>query len=209
MDGSRPGVRPSGFGVALLSFALTRLFVAETAQAEGGAFVSAALLPLTAGLGLTVYGIAIAIGAVSRHYARTVWRWTVLGTLAMLLVIVVTGFHVILLGERLGTLWDRSGILVANLLLVGDRAAKQRKTNERLVQYAERSMLVNRRLRHEILNAVAIVKGYATRADRDPEATAAAIEASSDEIERTVEHAEQFAATTGEIVAVDVGNAVE
>src|SRR6056297_3057504 len=156
MDGSRPGVRPSGFGVALLSFALTRLFVAETAQAEGGAFVSAALLPLTAGLGLTVYGIAIAIGAVSRHYARTVWRWTVLGTLAMLLVIVVTGFHVILLGERLGTLWDRSGILVANLLLggailgalVGDRAAKQRKTNERLVQYAERSMLVNRRLRH-------------------------------------------------------------
>ena len=217
MRGSRLGVHPSGFGVALLAFTLTRLLVAETAQSEAGTFVAAALVPLSAGLGLTIFGVAIGIGAVSRAYARTVWRWTALGTFAMLLVLVATAVHVILLGERLGMLWEESGILVANVLLggailgsfVGDRSAKHRHSNERLVQYAERSMLVNRLLRHEILNAVSIVQGYANTADSDPDEAIEAIEESTKQIERTVEHVGQFAATTGEIVAVDVGNAVE
>jgi two-component system OmpR family sensor kinase len=217
MSGSRPGIRASGFGLALLAFLLTRLLVAETATTATGTFVSAALIPLSAGLGLTIYGVALAVGAVSRTYARTVWRSSALGTLAMLVVLVATTLHVVLLGERIDTMWERSGTLVANLLLsgavlgalVGDRTARHRKTNERLVQYAERTMLVNRRLRHEVRNVAAIVEGYASAGQDAAEDAAEAIEESTGRIERTVQHASEFADTTGEIVAVDVGEAVE
>ncbi|AGN00055.1 histidine kinase [Salinarchaeum sp. Harcht-Bsk1] len=217
MSGSRPGFRPSGVGVALLAFSVTRLLVAQTATTEAGTFVAASLFPLSAGLGLTLFGIAISVGGVSRGYARSVWRWTVLGTFAMLLVVVASGLHVILLGDRLGALWSDSGVLVANVLLggailgafVGDRSARHWNTNERLVQYAERSMLVNRLLRHEIRNVLAIVNGYVATSDNDQEETTRAIRESTEEIEQTIEHAGEFAATTGEIFAVEIGDAIE
>jgi two-component sensor histidine kinase len=139
----------------------------------------------------------------------------------MLLVLVVTTLHVVLLGERIDTIWERSSTLVANLLLggailgalVGDRTARHRATNERLVEYAERTMLVNRILRHEIRNVVSIVEGYALTDEEATEKaetdTTAAIGESTERIERILQHAGEFAGTTGEVVAVDVGEAVE
>lgn len=217
MSGSRPGVHLSGFGLAILAFSLTRLYVAGTAESEVEAFVFAELVPLSAGLGLTLFGVAIGVGAVTRSYARTVWRWAALGTFAMVLVLVATALHTVFRGQPLGALWEQSGVLIANALLggailgtiVGDRSARHRRTNERLVQYAERSMLVNRLLRHEILNAVAIVRGYANTSDDQIEDSTEAIRESTDEIERTVDHVTEFASTTGDVSAVDVTRTIE
>ncbi|GAB3682556.1 ATP-binding protein [Salinarchaeum chitinilyticum] len=217
MSDSRPGIRLSGFGLALLAFGLTRFLVAGAIQAEVDTFVFAILVPLSAGLGLTVFGVAIGVGAVSHAYARTVWRWTALGTFAMVLVLFSTALNTVLQGEPLDQLWEQSGIVIANVLLggailgaiVGDRSAKNRRTNEQLIQYAERAMLVNRLLRHEILNTASIVRGYADGLeDDDVDGASDALRESTEQIERTVDHVTEFAATTGDVIATDLGDAV-
>lgn len=218
MSASGPGVRLSGFGLAVLAFSLTRFLVAGAVQAEVETYVFAILIPLTAGMCLTVFGVAIGVGAVSHAYGKSVWRWSLLGTAAMIVVLVATSLNTVLQGEPLDQLWEQSGILIANLLLggailgaiVGDRTARSRRTNEKLVRYAERAMLVNRLLRHEILNVAAIVKGYAEGIEDDEvEDAGEAIRESSEQIEQTVDHVNEFAATTGDVVATDLGDAVE
>lgn len=216
MTDPRPGVRLSGLGLAALAFLITRLLVARSVQTDVGTFVLAGLVPLSAGLGLALFGVAIAIGAVSRQYARTVWTWAVIGTMAMVVVLAITAFHTILAGEDL-ELFRESGILVANVLLggailgtiVGDRTAKHRRTNEQLIQYAERAMLVNRLLRHEILNAVAVVKGYAASGEDAVDEKADVIRESTEQIEHTVEHVGEFAGTSGDLSPVDLTGAIE
>lgn len=216
MNVSRPGIRFSGFGLALLAFFLTRFLVAGTIQPDENTFVFAVVVPLSVGLGLTTFGVALGIGAVSHAYARSVWRWSVLGTFAMVLVLGTTSLGTVLQGDRLDLFWNQSGILITNVLLggatlgaiVGDRTARSRRTNEQLVQYAERAMLVNRLLRHEILNAVSVVRGYATEND-DVDDPADVIRESTEQIERTVERVSEFAATTGDVAATDLGASVE
>lgn len=217
MSDSRPGIRLSGFGLALLAFSLTRFLVAGATQSEMDTFVFAILVPLTAGLGLTTFGVAIGVGAVSHDYAHSVWRWSALGTFAMVLVLVTASLNTVLQGEPLDQLWEQSGILIANVFLggailgaiVGDRTARSRRKNEALVQYAERAMLVNRRLRHEILNVAAIVKGYAEGIETDEiDDATTAIRESTEQIERTVDHVNEFAGTTGDVAPTDLGSAV-
>ncbi|WP_248515783.1 sensor histidine kinase [Salinarchaeum laminariae] len=218
MSDSRPGIRLSGFGLAFLAFFLTRFLVAGATRAEVDTFVFAILVPLVAGLGLTIYGVAIGVGAVSHDYAHTVWRWSVLGTFTMVLVLATASLNTVLQGEPLDQLWEQSGIVIANVFLggailgaiVGHRTARSRRKNEELVQYAERAMLVNRRLRHEILNVAAIVKGYAHGIEDDEiEDASTAIRESTEQIERTVDHVNEFAGTTGEVAPTDLGDAVE
>lgn len=218
MSDSRPGIRLSGFGLGLLAFSLTRFLIAGAVQSEGDTFVFAILVPLSAGLGLTLFGVAIGVGAVSHAYAKSVWRWSALGTFAMVLVLFSTSLNTVLQGEPLDQLWEQSGIVIANVLLggailgaiVGDRTARSRRKNEELIQYAERSMLVNRLLRHEMLNVAAIVRGYADgMEDDDVDGASDALRESTEQIERTVDHVNEFAATTGEVVATDLGAAVE
>jgi len=216
MTGPSPGVRWSGLGLALLGFLITRLLVAESMQLEAGVFVVAGLLPMATGLGLSLFGVAIAIGAVTPDYARTVWTWAVIGTVSMVVVLAVTALHAIVVGGELG-LFRESGPLVANMLLggailgtiVGDRSARHRRTNEELIQYAERSMLVNRLLRHEVLNAVSIVNGHLSDEESGIEDSVAAIRQSTEQIQRTIQQVGSFAGTTGEVRSVDLAASID
>jgi len=66
-------------------------------------------------------------------------------------------------------------------------------------------MLVNRLLRHEILNAGAIVQGYATASEtEDLDDAEEAIRESTEQIEQPVQHVSECASTTGDGTAGDV-----
>lgn len=215
---SGPRLRYSGLGIAVLGFASTRLLVAETLEADAASFMVAGLLPLAAGLGLTAYGMAVAVGAFRPAYARSVWVWSALGTFAMGLVLTTTAAHSVLIGEGFDPLLD-SGPLVANSLLggaiggavVGHLSAANRHEREELARYAERTMLVNRLLRHEILDATKVVKGYtgAIEDEDDGGDGPAAIRESTEHIEQTIEGVSAFAATDGSLSPVDLHEVVE
>jgi len=222
MTSSSTGFRYSGLGVAVLGFVLTRLLVAETLQADAVSFMVAGLLPLAAGLGMTVFGVALAVGAFTPAYARTVWLWAAAGTFGMTVVLTTTAAHSVLIGEGFDPLLESSP-LVANVLLggaiggvvVGDRSAASRRQHENLARYAERTMLANRLLRHEILNATAIVKGYAGvlgdggETGDDPDEASSVILESAEQIEGTVDEVNAFARTDGTLAPIDLGSTLE
>lgn len=216
MARTRTTVRYSGLGVAVLGFVLTRLLVAETLQADAASFMVAGLVPLLAGLALALFGVALAVGAFTPAYARTVWIWSIVGTFAMAVVLTATALHSVLVGEGFGPLVE-SRVLVANVLLggaiggtiVGDRSAVNRRQREDLARYAERTMLVNRVLRHEILNATAIVRGYAEDGDATETDAVRAIRESAERVEDTLDVVSRFASTDGSLAAVDLGATVE
>lgn len=172
MSSPRPTINYSGLALAALAFGLTRLLVAGTLEPDAISFMVAGVVPLLAGLGLALFGVAIAVGAVSQSYARAVWLWSVVGTFAMVVVLSTTAIHSILIGRGMDPLLE-SGPLVGNALLggtiagavVGDRVARRRRREDDLARYAERATLVNRVLRHEVTNAATVLKGYAQRLD--------------------------------------------
>lgn len=163
-----PGGWYSGLGLALLAFGVTRLLVAATLEPGAVSFAVAGVVPLAAGLGLTLFGVALAVGEVSPAYVRSVWQWSVVGASASLVVLATTAAHSILTGRGLVPL-VASGPLVGNTLLggtiagavVGDRVARRRRSEDDLARYAERATLVNRLLRHEATNAATVLEGYA------------------------------------------------
>lgn len=131
-------------------------------------FLLAGLLPLVGGLVLTVYGVALALGPFSTEYVNTVVRWHVLGLVAMGVVIGVTAFDPLF---RSGTAGSAFGtpLLVANVLLggaiggtlTGIQSARIHRQRRLIQQSANRDRLVNRLLRHEVLNSVTIIGGHA------------------------------------------------
>lgn len=161
-------VQYSGLVVAFLGFGITRLFVAEALQTDAALpFVIAGLFPLVVGLGLSVYGVALAIGPFDVEYVRTIARWHVLGVGSMAIVIAITALDQIIRGNM--AFGREAPLLVANVLLGGavggtltgirtGRLARQRRAIQRS---ANRALLVNRMLRHEVLNAVTIIDGHA------------------------------------------------
>lgn len=198
-----------GVGIAVLALVVTRLFVAESLEPDAASFMVAGLVTLAVGLGLTLFGVALAVGAVSRTYTRTVWLWTVLCTSAAVLVLATTAFHTILAGRGLDPL-VRAEVLVGNLLLggavlgafVGHRIARSSRRELDLARYAERAMLVNRLLRHEVLNAATVVKGYADRLVAGEEDAASVIRRAAVDIEDRVSLIKEFVASDPEVTAV-------
>ena len=161
-------IRVGGLTVALISFGITRLVVAESIQISSGiAYLITGVFPLTVGLVLTVYGVALVVGPYSETYARTVAKWCTLGTLMMVLVLAITSIESILAGYRM---WALSGnpVLLANILLVGalggvafgHRTATNRRQRDNNKRQANRALLLDRLLRHEVLNAITIIRGY-------------------------------------------------
>jgi signal transduction histidine kinase len=209
-------VRYGGVVVALFGFVITRLFVAEALRFDSGlAFLVAGIVPLVVGLGVSVYGVAIAIGAFSRAYANTVARWCVMGTGGMVLIVAVTAAGTALREESIWTLFVLdSRLLVANVLLggavggllIGDRTAVNNDQRRELERRANRARLVNRLLRHEVINAVTVVQGYTEQfeADEDQAETAAAIRTAAERIHSTVEEIGAIAEERDELEQIDV-----
>jgi signal transduction histidine kinase len=160
-------VQYSGLVVAFFGFGITRLFVAEALQTDAALpFLIAGLLPLVVGLGLSVYGVALAIGPFDSEYVRTIARWHVLGVGSMVIVFAITALDQIIRGNM--AFGREAPLLVANVLLggavggtlTGIRTGRLDRQRRAIQRSANRALLVNRLLRHEVLNAVTIVDGH-------------------------------------------------
>ena len=202
---STPTVRWNRYGgvaIAVLGFVITRQFVAETVQTEStAAFLLVSLPPLVVGLGMTVYGVVLAVGQFSSVYLRTVTLWCGLGTLVAAGLVAVTQLTMSY-GSAVDLLAS-SQPLVANIVLsgavagivVGDRSAANTRKRREIQRTANRAALVNRRLRHDVLNAAAIIDGHADLLAADPGRTNSvrAITTAAARITDTIEEVGQIA----------------
>ena len=189
-------VAPGGLAVALLGFGLTRFVVAGTIGPETSIPFTVGVVPLVVGLVFTVYGVVLAVGDLPRAYVRTVVRWSFLGVSVMALVLAGT-----VLGSQSGTATPFAVVqdvqfLVSNVLLAGavggaltgDRAGLNRRNRNEIELQAELALIANGLLRHEVLNATAIIDGYTSLFDEQSprESDIAAIRAATDRITATV-----------------------
>jgi signal transduction histidine kinase len=188
--------RAGGLVIAGLGFLITRLYVAETVTVgEPVAFGLVSLPPLVIGLGLTVYGVVIAVGRFSPQYVRTVTIWCLVGTVGLAVLLVATQLRAFLTDGMMTTLLD-SELLIGNLLLggavvgvlIGDRAAANARKRDEIRRAANRAALVNRLLRHDVLNAAAIIEGHAELLSESPDRTGSvsAIDSAAATIKRTI-----------------------
>jgi len=185
-------VNYGGLVIAGVGFFLTRFTVTLAVSGDPMAFYFTGVVPLALGLGLSAFGVALTVADVDAATVRTAAVWCVVGLVTMLALVVLT-----LLGSPagdagwLGLVQSRasfSNFLIGGSVggtLTGLYAARARQRRGALRRQTHRLEVLNRLLRHEVLNAVAIIRGYATL-DDDPEA-ASVIERHADSIERAIE----------------------
>ncbi|KTG29410.1 ATP-binding protein [Haloferax profundi] len=170
------GVKYGGFVVAAIGFFATRYTVLESIDsgASLGEFLLGQATFLTLGLGLTVFGIGLAVSSYEESFVDTVAAWSVLGTISMVLVL---GLTFVGIGDAGEVSAVTQSTLVANVLiggsiggvLTGIRAAMNSRQRRELSKQADRLTVLNRILRHEVLNKVNVIRGYA---DLEPGETA-------------------------------------
>lgn len=83
-------VNYSGLVVAGTGFVLTRFTVVLAVNEAPVQFYLSGVVPLTLGLGLSAFGVALAVADVDASVARTTAVWCVLGTTSMLALVVLT-----------------------------------------------------------------------------------------------------------------------
>jgi signal transduction histidine kinase len=191
----------SGFVIAGVGFFLTR-FTVTLAIGDPVRFYLAGVVPLLLGLGLAAFGVALTVANVEPSLVRTTAVWCVIGAGSMLVLVVLT-----LLGSTDGALnlaAIRSQTALSNFLiggsvggtLTGLYASRNRRQRDELRQQTNRLWVLNRLLRHEILNAVTIIRGYATL-DREGTDDGERIEEYSATIEQTIEEVKHLTRTAG------------
>jgi len=207
----------SGLVIAGIGFFLTRFTVTLAIYEDPVRFYLAGVVPLVLGLGLAAFGVALAVVNIEAAFVRTTALWCVAGLLTMLLLAVLT-----LVGSNTGSLSDmaalRSRAYLSNFLiggslggtLTGLYAGRTRKQRVELGRQTDRLNVLNRFLRHEILNALTAIRGYASiRRDgaRDPETV---INKHSDAIERTIEEVKYLTRNDGPAIgSVDVSECLQ
>lgn len=156
-----------GLVIAGIGFFVTR-FTVTLAYEEPVRFFVAGVLPLAIGLGLAAFGVALAIANVEPAVVRTTAQWCVLGMASMfvfgLLTIYGTATSPI---DLSGTLFRSS---LSNFLIVGSvggtltglYAGRSRQHRRQLRRHTNRLVVLNRLLRHEVLNAVTAIRGFTT-----------------------------------------------
>ncbi len=184
----------SGLVIAGIGFFLTRFTVTLAIYDDPFAFYLAGVTPLAIGLGLAAFGVALAVADVEAELVRTTAVWCVTGFVTMLLLVVLT-----LVGSDPEAPLDltdvRSQTYLSNFLiggsvggtLTGLYAARNRMQRRALEGQANRLEVLNRILRHEILNAVTAIRGYAEDRPADPDDAMAVISDRSETIRRAVD----------------------
>lgn len=104
-------IRWGGFVIAVVGFLLTRLTVIDAIRMDSQTieFLLDHGVVLVPGLGVTLFGVALAVGTFDRRYVNTVAAWCVLGTAGIL---AITGLGLIdefLLTGSIPTLTDSTG----------------------------------------------------------------------------------------------------
>ena len=186
-------VNYSGLVIAGVGFFLTRFTVTLAVYDDPVRFYLVGVVPLALGLGLAAFGVALTVADVEPVLVRTTARWCVAGTGAMLVLVVLT-----LLGSTagdtalasVGSQSYLSNFLIGGGVggtLTGLYAARTHRHRGELVRQAHRLEMLNRLLRHEVLNAVTVIRGYAALGVDDHPSAGSVIERRSDAIERTIE----------------------
>lgn len=188
-------VKPAGLLVAAVAFLVTRGLLVDIVYGSAGQPLGLALtrlLPVVLGLGVVVLGVSLAVSTRDRSYVQTVAVWYILGILGMLVLVGVavvdaTDPAIELRQSRVvGTVVVGGGV---GGILVGLRTANNRRYRRTLERQADQSVLANRLLRHEVLNALTAIRGHVellaegSGDDRSYEAVANNV----DRIEGTVE----------------------
>ncbi|MFB6194700.1 MAG: hypothetical protein ABEI80_00885 [Haloplanus sp.] len=159
-----------GLVIAAVGYGVTRYTVIESLRPDASlvGFLLSEAPVLVAGFGLTAFGFGLAMSAVDSGEAAVIARWCLLGTAAMGAVIGLT--YVAVWPTDLSTTESR---LIANALvggavggtLTGVRSVGARRHRRDVSRQADRLTVLNRLLRHEVLNKVNIIEGYATVGD--------------------------------------------
>lgn len=160
-------VNLGGFVVAGVGFLLTRFTVLESLHVEGTVlgFLAGEALFLALGLGLTAFGIALAVSTYASSDVNAVALWSLLGVGGMVLVVGLAHLEAGLGGAEVmapsNRLTDRI-LIVGGIggVLTGLRAASNRRQRRELALQADRATVLNRILRHEVLNKVGVITGY-------------------------------------------------
>lgn len=170
IDESRWHLKYGGVVIAAIGFVLTRVTVLSAIHLDVPLvhFLAGDILPLVLGLGITVFGIGLAISTLSRAFVNTVAIWCLLGTLGMAAVAGVIVFQVSLYvgPPSLGGVWANS--VFANTLLggaiggilIGVRSATNHRHRRELKRQSSQVTILNRYLRHEVLNKLTVIQGY-------------------------------------------------
>jgi len=190
-------VNYSGLVIAGIGFFATRFTVALATHERTVQFALVGILPLALGLALAAFGVALTVADVEPWFVRTTAVWCVIGTGAFLLLVVLT-----LVGstpEQLpGTIPSRtafSNVIIGGSVggtLTGLYAARNRRQQRALRQQADRLEALNRLLRDEVLNAVAVIRGYTETEGIGESEAIEAIDEESTAIERTVEEVKRL-----------------
>jgi two-component system OmpR family sensor kinase len=194
-DGPASRLDLGGLVIAAVGFGLTRYTVIESLRPDASlvGFLVSEAPALVAGFGLTAFGVAVAISSRDPGRSRLIAGWCLLGTAGMGGVIALT--YAADWPVALSTAESR---LIANALvggavggtLTGVRSAATRRHRRDVARQADRLTVLNRLLRHEVLNKVNVVAGYATTggstADTAPDAWTV-VRRHADAIDETIE----------------------
>jgi len=199
--GSR--INYSGLVIAAVGFFLTRFTVTLAIDGDPFRFYFAGVVPLLLGLGLAAFGVALTVADVEASLVRTTALWCVAGAGAMLVLVTLT-----LVGSSADGMSNlaaaRERAYMSNFLiggsiggtLTGLYAARSRRQRTELARQADRLEVLNRFLRHEVLNAVAAIRGFTAIKDEDPRDAEALIDRHSDSIAETIEEVKYLTKTS-------------
>lgn len=203
--GTELEVKPGGLLVALVAFTLTRATVLDAlALGSNPLALLAQFTPLLIGLGLSVFGVSLAVSTYDRAFVNTVARWFLLGTLGMFAVV---GLAFVATDAGGPILQVRTSSLLANVLiggaaagvLLGVSSASTRRHRRELARRNDQAVLLNRLLRHEVLNALTVVRGQADLlAEGDESGNVEALDRNADRIENTIGEVGFLVRTSGE-----------
>jgi two-component system OmpR family sensor kinase len=197
-------VNYAGLVVAGIGFVLTRFTVTLTIDQAPVRFYLAGVVPLVLGLGLSAFGAALAVADIDRSLVRTTAVWCVFGVVTMLVLVVLT-----LLGSSTDGMPAykvvRSQTYLSNFLiggsvggtLTGLYAARNRRQRAQLRRQTTQLEVLNDLLRHEVLNALTAIRGYASLRASDEHEAERVIETRSDSIEETIEEVQYLTESAG------------
>jgi len=196
-------INVGGLVVAGVGFFLTRFTVSLAVYEEPAQFYLAGVLPLALGLGLSAFGVALAVADVDAATVRTTALWCVAGAATMLVMVVLT----VVGSSPGGTPYFatvRSQAYLSNFLiggslggtLTGLYAARNRHQRAELGRQSNRLETLNRLLRHEVLNAVTVIRGYASLEPDEGENADGVIDDRASAIQATIEEVKHLTRRT-------------
>lgn len=165
---ARRRLKYGGVVVAAVGFLLTRSTVLSSVQpgTDLATFLVVDAVALTLGFALVAFGLGLAVSTYTPTYAAVVAFWCLMGAGAMAVVSLLSYVEAALSGGT-PTLLSRgftANVLLAGAvggLVIGVRSAANFRQRRRLVRQADQVTVLNRILRHEVLNKTNVILNHA------------------------------------------------